>query len=129
GGDAHLEAAVLLQHLGHQDDEVVVVVDQQHLALAALQRVGGDAVVLHEFVQGLARDAPEPRAGHPEALELTLVEAADDGVLADLADLRRLAGREYSLHALFHPSRALGPSHEWGPRPCFRQAPSNRYPP
>src|SRR5262249_7917156 len=73
-----------------------------------LQRVGGDLVVLHELVQGLARDAAEARAGHAEALELPVVEAADDGLLADLADLRRLAGREHGLHASSIPY-GLGP--------------------
>src|SRR5262249_20715517 len=89
----------LLEDLVHQLDQFDVVIDEQHLALAALQGVGGDLVVLHELVQGLARDTPEARAGHTEALELPVVEAADDGLLAHLADLRRLAGREHGLHA------------------------------
>ena len=40
-------------------DEIRLVVHQQDLPLAALQGVGRDAVVLHELVQGFARDAPE----------------------------------------------------------------------
>src|SRR5205823_5279351 len=97
--DADLEPAVLLERLVDGGDEVRLVVDEQHLALAALQGVGRDAVVLHELVEGLAGDAPELRARHPEALELPVVEAADDGLLGDLADFGGLAGREHGLHA------------------------------
>ena len=43
------------------------------------------------------------RAGHAEALELPVVEATDDGLLADLADLGGFAGREHGLHAFVHP--------------------------
>src|SRR5262249_10259282 len=70
GGDADLEAAVPFQDLGHHLDQIDVVIDEQHLALAALQGVGRDAVVLHELVEHLARDAAEARAGHAEPLEL-----------------------------------------------------------
>src|SRR5581483_3667842 len=65
--------------------------------------LGRDAVVLHELVQGLARDAAEPRPGDAEALELAVVEATDDRLLADFADLGGFAGREHGLHAYFHP--------------------------
>src|SRR5262249_22567298 len=75
-----------------------LIIDEQNLALAALQGVGGDAVVLHELVEGLAGDAAELGARHAEALELPVVEATDDGLLGDLADFRGLAGREHGLH-------------------------------
>src|SRR5262249_26275433 len=122
GRDAHLEAAVLLEHVGHQLEQVGVVVDQEHLALAALQRVGGDAVVLHELVQGLAGDPAEAGAGDAEALEVAVVEATDDGLLADLANLGSFAGRENSFHA-FVPLLARGQSHEWGPGPLSVRVP------
>ena len=52
------------------------------------------------------------RAGHAEALELPVVEATDDGLLADLADLGGFAGREHGLHAFVHPLPAAASSHE-----------------
>ncbi len=116
GGHADLESAVLLEHLGHQLDELGVVVHEQDLALAALQRIGRDAVVLHELVERLAGDPAEAGAGHAEALQLAVVETADDGLLADLADLGGFAGRENGLHGFVHPLLALGQSHECGPR-------------
>ena len=58
-GDADLEAAVLFEDLGHQLDQFGIVVDEQDLALAALEGVGRDAVVLHELVEHLAGDAAE----------------------------------------------------------------------
>jgi len=98
---------MLDEELVHHLDDVDVVVDEQHLALAALQGVGRDLVVPHEAVQRLPRDPPELRPGHPEALQLAIVETADDGLLTDFANLRGFAGREYSLHVLIHPLRAL----------------------
>ena len=59
GGDAHLEAAVVLEGIVDRRDEVRLVIDEQHLALAALEGIGRDAVVLHELVQRFAGDAPE----------------------------------------------------------------------
>src|SRR5205814_1083436 len=108
GGDAHLEAAVLFEDLVDQLDQLGVVVHEQHFALAALEGVGRDAVVLHDLVERLARDAPEARAGDPEAFQLAVVEATDDGLLAHLADLGGLAGREHGLHAYAYPSLARG---------------------
>ena len=57
---------------------------------------------LYSASRGMRRNL---RAGHAEALELSVVEAADDGLLADLADLGGLAGREHGLHAFVHPCR------------------------
>src|SRR5439155_22634149 len=102
-GDADLEPAVFIKHLDDQLDQLGVVVDEQDLALAAFEGLGRDAVILHELVQGLPRDAAEPRSGHAEALELSVVETTDDGLLADFADLGGLAGREHGLHAYVHP--------------------------
>src|SRR5262249_56779962 len=90
------------------------VVDDQDLSLPALQGIRGDAVILHEFVEGLAGDSAEPAARHPEPLELAVVEAADDGLLGDLADLRGLAGREHGLHAFVHPFTGAGPGRTSG---------------
>src|SRR5207302_8615127 len=80
-----------------------VVVDEQHLALAAFQGIGGNAVVLHELVERFTGNATEAGARHTEALELSVVEATNDGLLAHLANLGGLAGRENSLHASIHP--------------------------
>ena len=106
---AHLETAVLFEDLGHQLDQLGVVVDQKDLALAAFQGVGRNAVVLHELVQRFAGDAAEARAGNAEPLELPVVEATDDGLLTDLADFGGFAGRENGLHAFVHPLLAHGP--------------------
>src|SRR5262249_45212726 len=73
-----------------------------------------NAVVFHEAVERFAGNAAEPGARHPEALELSVVEATDDGLLADLTDFGGLAGRENGLHA--YPSLlACSQSHEFGP--------------
>ena len=109
GGHAHFKAAVLLEDFRHQLDELDVVIDEQHFALAAFQGIGGNTVVLHEFVQGLARDAPEPGTRYPEPLQLSVVETADNGLLADLADFGGLAGRENSFHAFVHPFTGTRP--------------------
>src|SRR5262249_51542372 len=92
-------AAVLLEDLGHEFDQFGIVVHQQHFALAAFEGVGGDAVVLHELVEGFAGNTAEPGAGHPEPFELTIVEAADNRLLAYFADFGGLAGRKNGLHA------------------------------
>ena len=103
---ADLETPVALQHVGDQLDQLLVVVDQQHLPLAAFQGVGGDAVVPHEHVELLAGNAAETAAGHAESLQLSRVKTANDRLLADLADLGRLAGREHCLHVIL-PSLCL----------------------
>src|SRR5262249_26242188 len=102
-GHADLKTAVLFQDLGHQLDQFDVVIDKEHLALAALQGIGRDAIVFHEPVERLARDAAEPGTWYPEALELSVVETANNGLLADLADFGGLAGRENGLHGFVHP--------------------------
>src|SRR5262249_17882753 len=79
--------------------------------LAALKSIGGNAVIPHELVQGLARDAAETGTGNPEAFELSVVEAPNDCLLADLANLGRLAGRENGFHAFLSvPCRTLHPA-------------------
>src|SRR5207244_2298736 len=83
-----------------------------HLALAALEGVGRDAVVLHELVQRLAGDAAKTRSRNAEAFELAIVEAANDRLLTDLADLGGFASRENGLHACSIPSwPGLTPQH------------------
>ena len=86
------------QRVDDQLDQILIVVDDQDLALAAVEGVGRDAVVPHERVELVARNAAEAAARHAEALELAGVEAANDRLLADLADLGGFAGRENSLH-------------------------------
>ena len=95
---ADFEAAVLFQHVDDQFDQFLVVVDDQHLALAAFQGVGRNAVVAHEREQLLARNAAEPAARHAKALELAGIEATNNRLLADLADLGGFAGGEHSFH-------------------------------
>ena len=98
---ADLEAAVALQHVGDQLDQFLVVVDDQDLSLAAFQGIGGNAVVAHEREKLIAGDAAKPAARHAESLQLSRIETANDGLLADLADLGRFAGREHSFHIRF----------------------------
>src|SRR5262249_29121858 len=98
-GHANLEASVLFEALGDDVNDVRVVVDDEDFTLAAFEGIGGNAVVLHEAVQSLARNAAELRAGYAEALELAIVKAANDRLLTDLADLGGFASREDSFHA------------------------------
>src|SRR5262249_14412339 len=94
GGDLHLEAAILFEELRHDFNEFGVVIDEQDLSASAFESVGRDAIVLHEFVKHFARDAAKSRPRYSEALELPVVEATDDGLLADLANLCSFACRE-----------------------------------
>src|SRR5262249_45355849 len=123
GGHAHLEAAVIFQNLGHELNQLDIVVDEQDLALAAFQGIGGNAVVLHELVQHFPRNTAEAGTGHAEALELPVVEATDNGLLADLANLGGFAGRENSLHEYIHPFfPGSGPvTRVWSAGPVFRK--------
>ena len=95
---ADFEAAVLFQHVDDQLDQFLIVVDDQDLALAAFQGVGRDAVVAHERVQFIPRNAAETAARHAKALELSGIEATNNRLLADLADFGRFAGRKHSFH-------------------------------
>ena len=101
---ADVEAAVALQLIDDQFDQIFIVVDDEDLALAAIEGVGRNAVVAHERVELIARNAAEPAARNAEALQLARVEAANDRLLTDLANLGGFAGRENSFHALNHPS-------------------------
>src|ERR1043166_4082095 len=103
GGDLDLEAAVLFEELRHDFDELSVVVNEKDLAAARFERIGRDAVVLHELVQHFARDAAKARPRDSEALELPVVKATDNGLLADLANLGSFACRENGLHGYVHP--------------------------
>ena len=46
----------------------------------------------------IAGDAAEPAARHAKSLELSGIETANDRLLADLANLGRLAGRKHCFH-------------------------------
>ena len=115
GGDLDVEAAIFFEELGHDFDQFDVVIDQQDLTATAFEGVGRDAVVLHELVEHFARDAAKARPRDPKALELPVVEATDDGLLADLANLRSFACRENGLHGYIHPCRPQ-PTIETGPQ-------------
>src|SRR5262249_14885611 len=95
-----------------QFDQVFVVVDDENLAFAAIEGVGRDAVVPHEGVELVARDAAKTAARDAETFELPGVEAADDCLLADLTNLRGFAGREHGLHSLLTTSLLS----RWSPR-------------
>ena len=80
----------------------------------ALERVGGDLVRLRMNLMQLgSRDASETRSGNPKALQPAAVEAADDRLLRDLADLRRLAGGEDLL--LGPVAASILPTHDTSP--------------
>ncbi len=102
--DAGLEPGVAGEDLRDQVHDRLIVVNDQHPTLAALESVGRDAVLLHEPIERIPRDAAKPRAGDPKALELARVEAADDRLLAHLTYLRRLARRENGLHGRARPT-------------------------
>ena len=87
-----------------QFDQILIVVDDENLALAAIEGIGRDAVVAHERIELIARNAAEAAARHAEALQLAGIEATNDRLLADLANLGGFASGEYSFHTLNHPS-------------------------
>eukprot|EP01026_Neomeris_dumetosa_P051053 TRINITY_DN44864_c1_g1_i2.p3 TRINITY_DN44864_c1_g1~~TRINITY_DN44864_c1_g1_i2.p3 ORF type:complete len:130 (-),score=20.98 TRINITY_DN44864_c1_g1_i2:71-460(-) len=91
---AHLEAAVVRQDIVEELADALVVVDHEHPPLLTLERVERDPVVPHEAHELLARDPPELAARDTKPMQAAVVEAADDRLLADLADLRGLPGRE-----------------------------------
>jgi hypothetical protein len=93
---ADIETSVLGEHVAQQLDQFLVVVHDQNFAFAAFQGIGRDAIVLHESVQLVPWNATEPAARHAEPLQRAVVETADDGLLAHLADLRRFARCENS---------------------------------
>src|SRR5205085_520961 len=66
---------------GHQLNQFDIIIDQQHLALAAFEGIGGNTVVLHELIKRFARDAAKPGARDPKSLELPIVETTDNGQL------------------------------------------------
>src|SRR5262249_42399516 len=84
-------------------------------ALAAFQGIGRNAIVSHEAVERLARDAAEAGTGHPESLQLTIVKTTDDGLLTDFTDFGGFASRKNGLHASIHPLLAGGQSHKCAP--------------
>src|SRR5690606_6238144 len=94
GGGADLEASVAREEVVQQLEDLGVVVDDEDALAPGVEDLGGDVVGAHEAQQLVPRDAAETRARDAEALEAPGVEAADDGLLADLADLGGFAGRE-----------------------------------
>ena len=84
--------------------ESLVVVDDKYFALAAIKSIGRNAVVAHERIELIARDAAEAAAGHTKTFELARIEATNDRLLADFANLGGFAGCEDGFHALNHPS-------------------------
>ena len=86
------------KHVDDQFDQFFVVVDDQDLPLAAFQGVGRNAVVAHEQKKLIARNAAESASRHAKTLELAGVEAANNRLLADLANLGGFTGRKYCLH-------------------------------
>jgi hypothetical protein len=97
-GGLDLKSAIPLQHVHKQLHNFRVIVHDQDLGLAAVQRVRRNVVVLHELKERLARNPPKPAARNAETLESPAVEAANDRLLGHLANFRGLAGREDGLH-------------------------------
>ena len=95
---ADLESPVAIQDVGNQFDQLHVVIDDQHLPLAAFQGVGGDAVVAHEHEELFAGNAAKTAARHAKTLQLPRIKTANNGLLRDLANLGRFARREHSFH-------------------------------
>src|SRR4051812_27675790 len=98
-----LEAIVVSQHFRDQVHHRLIVVDDQDPPPAALEGVGGDAILLHEPVECLPRNAPEPRSWHPKSAELTRVKTADNGLLTNLTNFGGFARREHGLHGRVRP--------------------------
>ena len=96
-GRSQFKSAVPLKCIRHQIDQVLVVVDDQQLLLAALQGIGRDAVFFHEIVEVVARDSAKPTPWHPKTFQRPVVEATNDCLLTDLADLGRFPSREHRL--------------------------------
>ncbi len=67
-------------------DDLRVVINAQDAPRAALDEIERDVVGVHEADEFLARDPPEFGTRHTEAREPAGVEAADNGLLADLAN-------------------------------------------
>jgi hypothetical protein len=101
---ANFESAVAFQVIDDELDEILIVINDQHFPLAAVKRIGRDTVVAHERVQLISRDTAETAARNAEALQLTGIKAANDGLLTDFADFGGFAGRKHSFHALNHLS-------------------------
>ena len=62
---------------------------------------------LYSSWRGIRRKAT---AGYAESLQLTRIETADNGLLADLADFRCFPSGENSLHFAINPRPSLGPA-------------------
>src|SRR5262249_14338967 len=92
-----------LQLIDDQFDQILIIVNNQNLALAAIERVGRNAVVAHERIKLIARNSAEAATRHAEALKLPRVETTDNRLLTDLADFGSFAGCEYGFHVLKPP--------------------------
>jgi hypothetical protein len=101
---AGLEPGIVDQDVGDQVDDGLIVVHDQDPAASTFEGVGRDAVFLHEAVESFARNPAEPRARNPEPFELARVETTDDSLLAHLADLGGLTGREHGFHVEYASS-------------------------
>lgn len=97
-GDADIEPAVGVENVAEHFHQFLVIIDEQSFPFAALEGIGGDAVVLHKPEEDLAGNAAEPGTGNAKPFELARIEAANDSLLADIANFRRFASREDSLH-------------------------------
>ena len=98
---SEVEAAVVLEDGGEHFDDAAVVVDDKDALGGAFDQVGRDSMGLHEIKEAIARDATKFRARHAKALEVALIEAADDRLLADSTDGCHFAGGEDGLGAAF----------------------------
>ena len=77
-----------------------MIVNNQYLSLAALQRVRRYPIVFHERKQLFSRDSSESASGDAKSLELARVETANDGLLTDLTNLGRFPRGEDRFHGI-----------------------------
>ncbi len=101
---ADIEAAVAFELVDNEFDQIFVVVDDEDFSLAAIEGIGGDAVVAHEGVQLVAGDAAEPATRHAESFKLTGIEATNNRLLANFTNFGGFASGEDGFHSLNHPS-------------------------
>src|SRR5579863_1267564 len=84
--------------ISNQFNQLLIVVDDQRFPLSTFQRVGRNAVFLHELVQNVPGNSSKLRTGDSKTLELSGIEAANDRLLADLANPGSLACGVDGLH-------------------------------
>jgi len=91
---ADLKAAIPEQDIPNEFHQLFIVIDDENAVFGVFQGIQRDAVFPHEVNESIAGNATEAASRNAESLQLTGVEAANDGLLADLADLRCFSSRK-----------------------------------